>query len=109
LPGCFYVGLRRGVPGLAVAWTIAFPLSGVPRLVLVSRILDLSAVDHIAVLRPAFTACAVMAIGVLLAERSLPDFLPHAARPGLEAITERSYMRWPCWDYSVRRLCGSGR
>jgi O-antigen/teichoic acid export membrane protein len=82
LPACFYVGLSWGVPGLAVAWVIAFPLSIVPRVVLVSRILGLSAVDYIAVLRPAFIACAVMAVGVLLTERSLPDFLPHAARLG---------------------------
>jgi hypothetical protein len=75
------------VPGLALAWTIAFPLSVVPRLVLVSRILDLSPVDYIAVLRPAFIACVVMAGGVLLTERTLPDFLPHVARLGLEALT----------------------
>ena len=85
LPACFYVGLSWGVPGLAAAWVIAFPLSIVPRVVLVSRILELSAVDYIAVLRPAFVACTVMAVGVLLTERSLPDFLPHAARLGLEA------------------------
>jgi O-antigen/teichoic acid export membrane protein len=85
LPACFYVGLSWGVPGLAVAWVIAFPLSIVPRVVLVSRILDLSAVDYIAVLRPAFIACAVMAVAVLLTEWSLPDLLPHAARLGLEA------------------------
>lgn len=87
LPACFWVGLRWGVPGLALAWAIAFPLSVVPRLVLVSRILDLSAVDYIAVLRPAFIACVIMALGVLLTERTLPDFLPHLARLGLEALT----------------------
>lgn len=85
LPTCFWVGLQWGVPGLAIAWAIAFPLSIVPRLVLASRILDLSAIDYIAVVRPALIACGVMAVGVLLTERSLPGSLPHAARLGVEA------------------------
>ena len=72
-------------------------------------VLDLSAVDYIAVLRPAFIACAVMAVGVLFAERSLPEFLPHAARLGLEAVTGAVVYTAALLDYSLRGSRRSGR
>ncbi|HLQ35058.1 MAG TPA: lipopolysaccharide biosynthesis protein, partial [Chloroflexota bacterium] len=67
LPTCFYIGLRWGIVGVAWAWAIGFPLSVVPAVILMSRILDLPLSTYLDALRPALTACLVMSGVVLLA------------------------------------------
>jgi O-antigen/teichoic acid export membrane protein len=85
LPACFFAGVRWGVTGVAWAWAIGFPLSVLPSFVVMSRIIDLRAMQYLEALRPAAVGCLVMAVAVLLTRQALPDAWPHAGRLAAQA------------------------
>jgi len=72
LPTCFYVGLNWGVPGVAWAWALGFPLIVVPKVIVMNRILDLRLTDYLSALRPALSACTAVSAVVLLVRAGLP-------------------------------------
>lgn len=80
LPTGFYIGLKWGVPGVACAWAIGFPISVAPVAFIMVRILDLRFRDFAGALRPAVVSCLVMAAVVLLARQVLPGSWSHALR-----------------------------
>jgi len=85
LPACFYFGLTWGVPGVAWAWLLGFPLIVVLKVVLVSRILDLPPTAYLSALGPALIACLAMSSVVLLVGASLPTSWPPPAKLVLQA------------------------
>ena len=87
LPVCFYVGVHWGVAGVAWAWTIGFPLTTIPALLLVNRIIGMRVSDYFAALRAATLACLAMCVCVLLARHSLPTDLAHAPRLAVQVAT----------------------
>jgi O-antigen/teichoic acid export membrane protein len=80
LPTGFYVGLHWGVPGVAWAWAIGFPISVAPVAYLMVRILDVRLRDFADALRPAVVSCVVMAAAVVLARQVLPIGWSHGLR-----------------------------
>jgi O-antigen/teichoic acid export membrane protein len=84
LPACFYIGVHWGVPGVAWAWAIGFPLSIVPSVIMMARILELPMAAYFRALRPALTACVVMIVAVLLLREVLPSGWSHAMRLGAQ-------------------------
>lgn len=80
LPAGFYVGVHWGVAGVAWAWVVGFPLSIVPSVIMMARILELPTAAYFKAVRPALTACVVMVVAVLLLREALPAEWSHAMR-----------------------------
>jgi O-antigen/teichoic acid export membrane protein len=80
LPTCFYIGVHWGVSGVAWAWVVGFPLSIVPSVMMMARILELPTAAYLKALRPALTASAVMVVAVLLLREALPPGWSHGMR-----------------------------
>jgi PST family polysaccharide transporter len=91
LPAAFLVGLRWGLPGVAWAWAIGFPLTTVPAFIIARPIMQMQWSEYFSALIPATTACAIMSVVVLLVRVVLPSALPPiaelAALAGAGAIT----------------------
>ncbi len=107
IPFCLYVGSRHGLIGLAWAWVIAFPLANLPAYVIVFRILDLSLAAIGKTLLPAATACAVMAVCVLMLSAALPAGWNHAARFATLSVSGGviyAAMMWFTYGQRVREL-----
>ena len=84
LPTCFYVGLNWGVPGVALAWALGFPLTVVPKVIVMNRILDLMLTNYLSALRPAFITCLVVSGVVLLVRAGLPISWSPGARLAMQ-------------------------
>lgn len=82
---CFYVGVHWGVAGVAWAWAVGFPLTILPALPVLCRILDLRLSNYVDALRPALTACLGMSLLVLFARHELPVGWNHGARLAAQA------------------------
>jgi len=87
LPTGFYIGVHWGVPGVTWAWVVGFPLSIVPSVIMMARILELPMAAYFRALRPALTACLVMIAAVWLLREALPPGWSHATRLGAQAAT----------------------
>jgi hypothetical protein len=68
------------VSGVAWAWVVGFPLSIVPSVMMMARILELPTAAYLKALRPALTASAVMVVAVLLLREALPPGWSHGMR-----------------------------
>jgi hypothetical protein len=86
LPVGFYVGLYWGVPGVAWAWAIGFPITVLPVAFLMVRILDVRARDFGDALKPAVVGCLVMTVAVLLTRDVLPVSWSHGLRLIAQAL-----------------------
>jgi len=86
LPVGFYVGLHWGVPGVAWAWAIGFPITVLPVAFLMVRILDVRARDFGDALKPAVVGCLVMTVAVLLTREVLPVSWSHGLRLIAQAL-----------------------
>ena len=86
LPVGFYVGLHWGVPGVAWAWAIGFPITVLPVAFLMVRILDVRARDFGDALKPAVVGCLVMTVAVLLTRDVLPVSWSHGLRLIAQAL-----------------------
>jgi peptidoglycan biosynthesis protein MviN/MurJ (putative lipid II flippase) len=75
------------VVGVAWAWVVGFPLSIVPSVIMMARILELPTAAYFKALRPAVTACLVMVVAVLLLRDALPAEWSHAARLSAQVAT----------------------
>lgn len=80
LPTGFYIGLHWGVPGVAWAWAIGFPISVAPVAYLMVRILDVRLRDFVDALQPAVVSCVVMTVVVVLTRAVLPGGWSHGLR-----------------------------
>jgi teichuronic acid exporter len=79
LPICYWVGAHWGLPGVAWAWVIGFPLVNLPAFVIAFRAIAIGARDWLRTFEGPLLACTMMA-GLVLATRSaLPETLPLAA------------------------------
>ncbi len=85
MPVCFLIGVRWGVAGVAWAWALGFPLTFLPALPLMRRIIDLRVSEYLAAIAPALSACIGMAVFVLLVRQALPGTWSHGARLGAQA------------------------
>jgi PST family polysaccharide transporter len=80
LPLCMYVGVHWGLAGVAWAWVLGFPLTVIPALFVVRRLLELRPIQYFGALLPAAIGCVVMSAAVLLVRHLLPPTWPHAGR-----------------------------
>jgi O-antigen/teichoic acid export membrane protein len=86
LPIGFLIGMRAGgLPGLAFAWSIVYPLSCLPAITCAKRLIGLRWREYGAALAPSAAACAVMSVAVLAVDRTLTDHYGHLAALLVEA------------------------
>jgi O-antigen/teichoic acid export membrane protein len=82
----FVIGMRAaGLEGLAWSWSIAYPLSCLPPMVIAWRILQLRWMQFFNALFPAAVACGVMSVVVLLVHRALSPDTSHIAALAIES------------------------
>ncbi len=86
LIGSFAVGARYGLPGVAVAWLIFYPVVSGPLLVAVLHEIDLSFVKYVASLLPAITGSVVMVAAVYAVRTLLAADFPAIPRLALEIL-----------------------
>jgi teichuronic acid exporter len=82
LPIAFYIGAQQGLPGVAWAWVIAFPLVNVPAFMMAFRTIGIGIGPWVNAIWPALSACLMMYGAVFVLRRVLPDAMPaplHAA------------------------------
>ena len=91
LPACFYVGLHWGVPGVAWAWAIGFPISVAPAAYLMARIMEVRVRDFVDALTPALVSCLVMIVAVLLVREALPAPWSHGMRLAAQAAVGAAF------------------
>jgi O-antigen/teichoic acid export membrane protein len=87
VPVSILVGVRWGLAGVAWAWVVSYPLTTIPALLIVRRILDMRALPFFATLRPAAVGCLAMAATVLLVRLLLPAAWPDAAKLAAQVAT----------------------
>lgn len=75
MPIGFYLGTRWGLPGVAWAWVIGFPLLNVPAFVIAFRAISISGWSWLKAVGPASIGCVVMLAAVLAVRRVLPQSL----------------------------------
>jgi O-antigen/teichoic acid export membrane protein len=78
LPLGFLAGTQWGLPGVAWAWSIVFPLVNLPAMVISFRTLDAGFGHWLRALAPAATACAGLAAALLAVRAALPPEMPVA-------------------------------
>jgi len=76
LPIAFYIGARQGLPGVAWAWVIAFPLVNVPAFVIAFETVGIGLRAWVNAIWPALGASLVMYGAVLGLRSALPDAMP---------------------------------
>lgn len=87
LPALLYLGSRWGVPGVALAWIVGYPLVTVPSFFRSTlRILDLPASSYLRTLWPATSAAAGIAAAVLALRVVTPPAWPLPVRLALEIL-----------------------
>jgi hypothetical protein len=85
LPTCFYIGLFHGMPGVAWAWLIGFPVIVVLKIIIVRPLLDLTLADYFSALRPALIASVWLGAAVLLVRTGLSPSWSPAVRLAIES------------------------
>jgi O-antigen/teichoic acid export membrane protein len=86
LSAAFLIGMRSaGLPGLAWAWSFAYPLATLPAMIVAWRILRLRWMEFFNALLPAAVACAVMSAVVLLVRAAMGSGASHIAALAVEA------------------------
>ncbi len=73
LPLGFIFASRYGLPGIAWAWAILFPLTNIPPLIIGFRTIGISVTAWLSVLWPAIVASAGMAIAVTGIRMAMPE------------------------------------
>jgi teichuronic acid exporter len=76
LPVGFYTGARWGLPGIAWAWVVMFPLANLPAFVIAFRTIGGSFWLWLNAFVPALVGCIVMIAAVLGLRALLPSTLP---------------------------------
>jgi len=76
LPIAFYVGAQQGLPGVAWAWVIAFPLVNVPAFLIAFRTIRIGLGAWVNAIWPALAACLALSATVLALRAALPGTLP---------------------------------
>jgi teichuronic acid exporter len=83
LPLGFLVGTQWGLPGVAWAWSIVFPLVNLPAMVISFRTLRAGFGAWLLALAPAATGCAGLAAALMALRAALPDGTPVALETAL--------------------------
>jgi len=83
LPLGFLVGTQWGLPGVAWAWSIVFPLVNLPAMVISFRTLRAGFGAWLLALAPAATACMGLAAALMTIRMALPDGTPVALETAL--------------------------
>src|SRR4029077_9623937 len=76
LPIAFYIGAQRGLPGVAWAWVIAFPLANVPAFVMAFGTIRIGFGAWVGAIWPALSACLAMSCAIVALRGGLPDAMP---------------------------------
>ena len=79
LPLAFLAGAQEGLPGVALAWVLVFPLVNIPAMRIAFRTMDSGLLDWLRALLPAGMSCAVMAVALHLLRPQLPSEWPLGA------------------------------
>jgi PST family polysaccharide transporter len=83
LPLGFLVGTKWGLPGVAWAWSIVFPLVNLPAMVIAFRTMGAGFADWLLALAPAALASVALAAALIATRVALPDQMPIAAAAAL--------------------------
>jgi O-antigen/teichoic acid export membrane protein len=75
LPICYWIGAHWGLPGVAWAWVIGFPLVNLPAFVIGFRAIAIGARDWFRTFEVPLLACAVMSAAVVAIRAVLPETL----------------------------------
>lgn len=103
LPIGFYIGVSWGVAGVAWAWTIAFPVSILPGMIYVAKVLELRMSEMVDTLKPALVSCALMAAAVVSLRWSLPVEWHHGLRLAVQsALGAVVYIGTMCLWFQAR-------
>jgi O-antigen/teichoic acid export membrane protein len=78
MPVCFLVGAQWGLPGIAWAWVVGFPLFGLPSFVIAFRTIAIGGWDWLRIVHAPLVGCMTMVAAVALVRASLPPGLPAA-------------------------------
>lgn len=76
LPLGFLVGVKYGLVGVTLVWSIIYPLSNIPPLYLGLRTISVSFLQWLDTLKPAAVACLFMSLGVIGVREVLPKDQP---------------------------------
>jgi O-antigen/teichoic acid export membrane protein len=83
MPLVLLAAVRQGLPGIAWAWAVIFPLLNAPSLFFAFRTLGISVWQWFGSLKAAVVGCIVMSVAVLGLRALLPEGLPLAATTAL--------------------------
>ena len=76
MPICYWIGAHWGLPGVAWAWVVAFPLVNLPAFVIGFRAISINARDWLRTFEAPLLACAMMIAGVIGVRSLLPETVP---------------------------------
>jgi O-antigen/teichoic acid export membrane protein len=91
LPFIFLLCSTWGVPGIAVGWVLAIPVTTLPILIRVSRRLDLPIRDFSLAMWPAVSSALVMSGAVLVTMRGASDWTSHMRLAAAVLVGVTSY------------------
>jgi O-antigen/teichoic acid export membrane protein len=83
MPICYWIGVRWGLPGVAWAWVISFPLVNLPAFVICFRAISISGRDWLRTFEAPLVGCAVMVAAVMAVRSVLPETLSLPAVTGV--------------------------
>jgi O-antigen/teichoic acid export membrane protein len=105
LPVAFYIGAQEGLPGVAWAWVIAFPLVNVPAFVIAFRTIRIGIGAWVGAIWPALSACLAMYGAVLALRGALPNAMPAPAQAAFSvAVSGLVYAAVLWWCFRRRVL-----
>jgi O-antigen/teichoic acid export membrane protein len=109
MTGCFVVGSRWGVVGIAAAWVVAYPLVLWPLLQMVLHTLETPLSAYLRALRPAVTASVLMSAAVLGTRLLLPLALGDGLRSGVAVLVGAGSYALALWILDRDRVLATYR
>ncbi len=82
----FLIGARWGTSGIATAWVLLYPLLAIPLFLRTFREIELSSIEFLRSLWPAFSCGFLMAASLFVARAFLPVEWPEIVRMSLEIV-----------------------
>jgi len=104
LPVAFYIGARQGLPGVAWAWVIAFPLVSVPAFMIAFRTIRIGVAAWLDAIWPALSACLAMFGAVLALRSALPGAMPAPVEAALSVAAGGVVYAAVLWWFFRRRV-----
>jgi O-antigen/teichoic acid export membrane protein len=104
LPIAFYIGAQQGLPGVAWAWVIAFPLVSVPAFMIAFRTIRIGLGPWFSAIWPALGACLAMYGAVLALRGVMPDSTAAPVQAALSVAAGGLVYAAVLWWFFRRRV-----